>query len=71
MTQKQKLIRRLITENGGKAIITQNKATKLLGIGKTRFYAMMEGYDYKIGGKNGAKCFLVDDVAEAYLGGAK
>lgn len=67
MTNKQKLINRLVKENKGKVVITQNKAIQLLGIGKSTFLSMMDGYNYKVCGKNGAKQFLVDDVADAYL----
>ena len=67
MNDKQKLTKRLVSENKGKVVITQNKAMQLLGVGKATFYKMMDGYNYKVAGKNGAKQFLVDDVAEAYL----
>lgn len=67
MTNKQKLIRRLVQENKGKVVITQSKAMQLLGVGKATFYEMMDGYNYTVAGKNGAKQYLVDDVAEAYL----
>lgn len=67
LTNKQKLIKRLIKENKGKVVITQNKAIELLGIGKATFYQMMEPYNFTVAGKNNAKHYLVDDVAEAYL----
>jgi len=67
MSNKQKLVKRIIAENKGKVVITQSKAMQLLGIGKSTFLSMMDGYNYKVGGKNGAKQFLVDDVAEAFL----
>ena len=67
MTEKQKLIERLIAENAGKVVITQNRAMTLLGVGKTTFYGMMDGYTFTVRGKNMAKAYLVDDVAEAFL----
>lgn len=67
MTNKQKMIRRLITENDGKIVITQNKAMQLLGMGRNSFMDLMNGYNYTKSGRNGARQYLVDDVAEAYL----
>lgn len=61
------LIDRITAANEGKIFITQSKATKILGIGKASFRDMMAGYDYKAGGKGGAKRYLVDDVAEAVM----
>lgn len=69
MTNKQKLIRRLITENNGKIYISQHKAMKLLGRGRESFQRMMAGYNYRKCGRNHAREYLVDDVAEAELKG--
>lgn len=64
---KATLIRRLTAENNGKIFITQSQAIRLLGMGKTSFREMMDGYDYRICGKGNAKQYLVDDVAEAVI----
>lgn len=64
---KKTMIARITAANEGKIFITQSKATKILGIGKASFRDMMAGYDYKAGGKGGAKRYLVDDVAEAVM----
>lgn len=64
---KQTLIRRIVTENGGRIYISQKRATEVLGIGRDTFKAMMDGYDYRLAGRNHAKMYLVDDVADAVL----
>lgn len=61
------LIDRITAANDGKIFVTQAKAMQILGIGKATFREMMTGYDYKAGGKGGAKRYLVDDVAEAVM----
>lgn len=64
---RRALIDRITAANGGKIFVTQSQAAKILGIGRASFRDMMTGYDYKVGGKGGAKRYLVDDVAEAVM----
>lgn len=61
------LIDRITAENNGRIFVTQARAMQILGIGKAAFREMMTGYDYKVGGRGGAKRYLVDDVAEAVM----
>ena len=61
------LIRRITSENNGKIFITQSKAAKILGLGKPAVKKMLDGYDYRLGGKGNAHLYLVDDVADAVL----
>jgi hypothetical protein len=68
---QRNLVKRLTIENGGKIMITQNKAAQLLGMGRESFAEMMQGWSYYPGGKGGAKNYLVDDVASAYLLGVR
>ena len=61
------LVQRITVANGGKIFVTQAQAMKILGVGRAAFRDMMAGYDYKVGGKGGARRYLVDDVAEAVM----
>ena len=63
---RQTLIRRITAENDGKIFISQKRAMEVLGVGRETFTAMMDGYDYRLAGRNHAKMYFVDDVADAW-----
>ena len=65
MTRKEQIARRLIEANRGRIYISTNAACKTLGRGRESFARMMNGYDYRIAGRNHAKQYLVDDIADA------
>ena len=67
MTRRDQMTRRLIAANDGKLFISKSKAMRLLGHGHERFDAMMEGYDFRCTGRNGAREYFVDDVIDAEL----
>lgn len=61
---EKKQIARMLHRFYGRGLITTNQVAQFMGIGRETAAEMLDGLDFIFAGKNHAKAYLIDDVAE-------
>lgn len=63
----RRTIARRLQSMYGKGMVNTRQVAQFMGIGQETAAKMLEGIDFVVAGRNHAKAYLVDDVAEMIM----
>lgn len=63
----RRTIARRLHATYGKGFVNVSQVAEFMGVGHEKAARMLEGLDFIVAGRNHAKSYLIDDVAEMIL----